>query len=87
MTIDMDIVDFDTNARICWSYRIVPTPLQRFVLSTRRCMEVRAFNMHVECRHFDVNTGPLAGLVGVMYRQPIENGFHAMTKDLKARLE
>ena len=34
-------------------------------------------------RHYDINSGPLAPIIGFLFRQPIVEGFDEMTRDLK----
>ena len=68
---------------------MVPPFLQPYILKTRRCMEVKKDNIgdnrraQILIRHYDINSGPLAPIIGFLFRQPIVEGFDEMTRDLK----
>eukprot|EP00040_Diaphanoeca_grandis_P030044 m.176964 g.176964 ORF g.176964 m.176964 type:complete len:599 (-) comp31866_c0_seq2:36-1832(-) len=84
---EFEFVEITPNVRICWAYQIAPKPIQRFVLVTRRCMEVKEMNGFTMIRHFDINSGPMAPLVELLFTEPIVEGFDQMTHDLKKHLK
>lgn len=89
MVLDFVFLEISKNTRICWAYQMVPPFLQPYILKTRRCMEVKkdglkgGGNAQILIRHYDINSGPLAPIIGLLFRQPIVEGFQEMTRDLK----
>jgi nucleoside-diphosphate-sugar epimerase len=87
MILDFKFLEILKNSRICWAYQMVPMQLQPYILKTRRCMEVKeSNNKDILVRHYDINSGPLAPIIGLLFYQPIVEGFHVMTMDLKEHL-
>ena len=85
MILNFEFLEITQNSRICWAYQMVPMQLQPYILKTRRCMEVkrRKKNNDILIRHYDINSGPLAPIIGFLFHDPIVEGFDIMTMDLK----
>ena len=84
MILNFEFLEIKQNSRICWAYQMVPMQLQPYILKTRRCMEVkRRKNNDILIRHYDINSGPLAPIIGFLFHDPIVEGFDIMTMDLK----
>ena len=72
MILNFKFLEIVKNSRICWAYQMVPMQLQPYILKTRRCMEVKeSSNKNISIRHYDINSGPLAPIIGFL---PVQEG-------------
>lgn len=73
----------NASAILCWSAQLVPKPLQRHILNTRRCMRLKSdYDGIVRFMQWDTNRGFLAPVVGLFFGRAIESGFYTMAHDL-----